>query len=65
MNTISPLALFTIVILAILLLWVSFAYMRNTTQHFSHAAEGMGKMLLVLLVVVLILGLLAYSWAKF
>lgn len=63
-NSVNPLLILTILVLAVLLLWVSFTYSKETTKHFTHAAEGMMKMLLTMLVVILILDLLIYSWLK-
>lgn len=53
------------VILFFLLLLVIYFYFTGTVGHLFHSIRVTGMMLLILLVVVLVLGLIAYSFIKF
>lgn len=55
----------TAVILFLLLLLVIYFYFTGTVEHLFHSIRVTGRMFMILLVVFLVLGLLAYSFIKF
>lgn len=55
----------TAVILFLLLLLVIYFYFTGTVEHLFHSVRVTGRMLMILLVVVFVLGLLIYSFVKF
>ena len=55
----------TAVVLFILLIFVLYVYANDTTQHLVHSVNVSIRMVLVLLVVILVLGALIYSFFKF
>lgn len=54
-----------IAILLILFIWVLYVYVSDTFHHLIHAIEVTGRMVLVLLGVLLVLGLGVFYWFKF
>lgn len=55
----------TILILILLLSFVIYFYFTGTVDHLFHSFRVTGRMLLIFLVVVLVLGLIIYSFIKF